>query len=391
MPRLEGDTAVSSGELQIVEVRDRRSRRRFVSAARALLGADPMWVEPLTLERMQHLDPQRNPYFAEAEAAFWIAMRGGRPVGRISAQVDQVSLRHHGDSTGHFGFFDVEDSAETTGALVDRAEAWLRERGMERVRGPFSLSINDESGILVRGFESPPSLMMGHARPWYAERLEEQGYTKGRDLIAYRFEVDRNALPKSARSLVERLEQDPSVTIREMRRKDYDAELRRILQVFNDAWSENWGFVPFTDAAIDRAAKDLKPVLRDELVCIAEVNGEPAAFGVALPNLNEAIADLHGSLFPFGWAKLLWRLKRGRIRSGRLPLMGVRRKYHGTFMGAALAWAVIARLHDAFARLGFREAELSWILEDNLAMRRMIEATGAEPYKTYRVYEKVLA
>lgn len=384
------NSADAGAALRVIPVQGRRAVRRFVQMPGAVLADDPAWVAPLVLERMQHLDPARNPYFTEAEAAFWIAQRGERPVGRISAQVDRTSLARYPD-IGHFGFFDVEDSSETTAALLGAAEAWLSDRGMKRVRGPFSLSINDESGVLVDGFDAPPSLMMGHARPWYGQRLEEQGYAKARDLIAYRFDLERHSLPKSAESLVARLAEDPSIEVRAIRMTDYGEELRRILEVFNDAWSENWGFVPFTDKAIDRAAKDLKPIIREELVCIAEVNGEPAAFGVGLPNLNEAIADLHGSLLPFGWARLLFRLKAGRIRSGRLPLMGVRRKYHGTFLGAALAWTVIDRLHRAFARLGFREAELSWILEDNLPMRRMIEATGAEAYKTYRVYEKALA
>lgn len=384
------NSADAGAALRVIPVQGRRAVRRFVQMPGAVLADDPAWVAPLVLERMQHLDPARNPYFTEAEAAFWIAQRGERPVGRISAQVDRTSLARYPD-IGHFGFFDVEDSSETTAALLGAAEAWLSDRGMKRVRGPFSLSINDESGVLVDGFDAPPSLMMGHARPWYGQRLEEQGYAKARDLIAYRFDLERHSLPKSAESLVARLAEDPSIEVRAIRMTDYGEELRRILEVFNDAWSENWGFVPFTDKVIDRAAKDLKPIIREELVCIAEVNGEPAAFGVGLPNLNEAIADLHGSLLPFGWARLLFRLKAGRIRSGRLPLMGVRRKYHGTFLGAALAWTVIDRLHRAFARLGFREAELSWILEDNLPMRRMIEATGAEAYKTYRVYEKALA
>lgn len=379
------------GGVELVRVSGRRGKRRFLQVPFRIFADDPVWVPPLTIERLQHLDPRRNPYFGRAEAAFWIASRDGRPTGRISAQVDRVSLEHNADATGHFGFFDVEDSAETASLLLGAAENWLRQRGMTRLRGPFSLSINDESGVLVEGFDTPQCLMMGHARPWYGARLEEQGYVKARDLVAYEFRLERDRLPKSARSLVARLEEDPSITIRGMRAADYDAELRAILGVFNDAWSGNWGFVPFTDAAIDRAAKDLKMILREELVCIVEVDGAPAAFGVGLPNLNEAIADLGGALLPFGWAKLLYRLKAGRIRSGRLPLMGVRRRYHGTFLGAALAWAVIDRLHGAFSRLGFQKAELSWILEDNVAMRRMIEATGAVPYKTYRVYEKALA
>jgi hypothetical protein len=275
-------------------------------------------------------------------------------------------------------------------ALFEAAEHWLLERGVRRVRGPFNFSINDECGLLVEGFDRPPVFLTGHARRWYADRVEALGYEKAQDTIAYRFDLRGEPLPAVARRLVERAHASPNITIRPLRMRSFHEELQTIIGVFNDAWSGNWGFIPFTQAEIDRVASDLKPLLRPEFGQIVEMDGEPVAFGILLPNLNEAIADLRGSLLPFGLTKLAWRLFTGRIRSCRLPLMGVRRRLHATPLGAALAFMVIDGIYRAAAARNFREAELSWILEDNLPMRRMIESAGGVPYKAWRIYEKTL-
>ncbi len=378
-------------QARVVPVRCKAEIDRFIAVPAAIYADDPNWIAPLWIERRAHLDRSANPFFRHAEAAFWIAERDGRPVGRISAQIDRMALQQYGAPIGHFGLLEAEDDPELFAALLDTAEDWLRARGMRRIRGPLSLSINDEVGLLVDGFDTPPALMMGHARPYYAARLSERGYDKAKDVLAYDFPLDRNPLPGPTRRLVTRLDENGRIVVRPLRMRAFADELRAVLAVFNDAWSGNWGFVPMTEAEIDKLARDMKPLLREDFVWIAEVDGEAAAFGVALPNLNEAIADLGGRLLPFGWAKLLWRLKAGRIRSARLPLMGVRRRWHGTPLGAALAFAVIERLHTAFARRGFRRAELSWILEDNVPMRRILEMLGAVPYKTYRLFEKDLA
>ncbi len=387
----DGKRTVRAAGLQIVPVEGKRQLDQFIRVPWRVYRDDPNWVPPLVLERREHLNQRTNPYFAHAEAQLWLALRDGRPVGRISAQVDRTSLERYDDATGHFGFLEAEDDGAVFNALLDTAEAWLRARGMDRVRGPFSFSINDESGLLVEGLERPPSLMMGHAKAYYAQHLEARGYVKAKDLIAYDYDMSRDPLPRSARSLVERLTQDPQVVIRKLNKSRFSAELDAMLAVFNNAWSDNWGFVPLSAAEIAKLAKDLKPLIVADFVAIAEVAGEAAAFAIALPNLNEAIADLNGALLPFGWAKLLYRLKFGKIRSARMPLMGVRKQYHGTVQGAALAYAVIGEVQAALQRRGYTGGELSWILEDNLAARRIIEGTGAVPYKTYRVYEKPLS
>lgn len=376
--------------VEAVPVNSRAGLDKFIKLPWSIYRDDPNWVAPLLIERRGHLNRKANPFFQIANVRLWLALRDGRPVGRISSQVNTASLQRHQDATGHFGMLEAEDDPAIFAALFRAAENWLKAASMKRIQGPFSLSINDESGLLVDGFDTPPSVMMGHAKPYYGERVEALGYVKAKDLIAYDFEMANQPISESGRAMVARLERDPAITIRELRKSRFAEELRIVLEIFNDAWSENWGFVPLSDAEIDHLGKEMKPLIRKELVCIVEVDGRPAAFGVSLPNLNEAIADLNGELLPFGWAKLLFRLKAGRIRSARLPLMGVRREFQGGPLGAALAFAVIDRLHRNHVKRGFRRAELSWILEDNVAMRKMIEARGATPYKTYRVYQKDL-
>ena len=376
--------------LSLRPVRTKRERRSFLSLPWRVFAEDEACVPQLLLERAMHLDPKQNPFFQHAEAELWIAYRGEEPVGRISAQVNRESLAYRQDGTGNFGFLDAVDDPAVFAALFSAAEAWLKDKGMTRLTGPFSLSINDESGLLVEGFEARPYFMMGHAKPYYGRHVEAAGYRKAVDLLAYVFGIEQDPIAPSARPLIQRLENDPSVAFRGLRKDRVVEDVRAILTIFNDAWSDNWGFVPFTEAEVLQLAKDLKLLIRPDYLCIAEVDGEPAAFAVVLPNLNEAIADLGGRLLPFGWAKLLYRLKIAGIKSARMPLMGVRKRYQGTPMGGALAFAVIDRLHKVSRERGFKELELSWVLEDNLSTRRIIEAGQAQVHKTYRVYEKDL-
>lgn len=376
---------------EIVPVRSKADLDRFIRVPWRIYGDDPQWVPPLVFERRQHLDPKANPFFRHAEVQLWLALRDGQPVGRISAQVDQAALAQHRDETGHFGFLEAEDDGETFAALLGTAEAWLKGRGLRRVRGPFSLSINDESGLLIQGFERPPALMMGHAPPYYGGHLEQRGYAKIRDLIAYDFDVvTAKSVPPAVRRLVDNLAKRPNVTIRPLRKAQFGQDLKAVLAVFNDAWSNNWGFIPFSEVEIAKIAKDMKPLIREDFVCIVEIDGDPAAFALALPDLNLAIADLDGALLPFGWAKLLYRLKAGKISRVRMPLMGVRKRHQSGTLGAALAYTVIEQVHKNVRQAGFLGAELSWVLEDNLPARKVIEAAGGVPYKTYRIYEKAL-
>lgn len=375
--------------LAIERVASRRQRDAFLAVPAAIYADDPNWVAPLLLERKRYLDTGRNPYFAHAEAAFWLVRRGDRPVGRISAQVNRAHLAQHHDRTGHFGFLEATDDAEVFALLLTTAQTWLRRRGMARILGPFSLSINDECGLLVEGFDRKPFLMMGHARPYYRSRIEALGYRKAKDLICYAFDPGA-PLPAAAETVLKRLGKEDRLTFRPLDMAHLERDVRAVVDIFNDAWSRHWGFVPFSERELAHLAASLRPLIRPAFTCIAEIEGRPVAFAISLPNLNEAIADLGGRLFPLGWAKLLWRLKVRGVKSARMPMMGVRRSYQASALGMALAVGVIEAVRREHARAGTTEAELSWILEDNQPVRRLIEMLGGRISKVYRTYCKEL-
>ncbi len=373
------------GQLTIIPVTP-RDIWKFVRVPWGIQDQVPNWVPPIQLERRIHLS-KANPYFKHARWQGWIAYRDGKAVGRISAQTDQLHLERYNDATGFFGMFDTEDNPDTCRSLLETAETWLREQGMRRVRGPFSLSINDETGLLVDGFDTPPMAMMGHAPPYYAQHIAACGYDKAVDVLAYIIEPDFQA-PTTMRHMLNHVARE--IHIRPMRRKELNQELEILRDIFNDAWSENWGFVPFTAEEFADLGKNLKLLVDDDFIQIAELGGRPVAFIAGLPNINEAIQDLNGRLLPFGWLKLLWRLKIRYPKTARVPLMGVRKEFHNGRMGLALAFLVIETLRKAFSRRGIENVEMSWILESNKGMRHIIEAIGGRAYKRYRVYEKAL-
>jgi hypothetical protein len=358
-------------ELTIQVVNSRARLKEFIELPQALYQHDPNWVKPLYLEQKERFS-KKNPFFQHARWQAWIARRGQRPVGRISAQIDELHLQRYQDRTGHFGCLE---------------ENWLKAEGMHRVTGPFNLSINEECGLLVDGFDTPPRIMMAHGCPFYGQQVEYRGYRKAKDLLAYHCPPDYETPKTMARLAAKAAGQ---VRIRHLNRRDLSNELKILRDIFNDAWSENWGFVPFTEAEFNEIGKIMTLLLDDDFVQIAEVDGEPAAMLIVLPNINEIIGDLNGSLFPFGWLKLLWRLKVRYPKSARIPLMGVVRKYQRSRLGPTLAFMVTDAAKQPVIRRGIREMEMSWILEDNAGMRSIIEALSGVAYKTYRLYEKNL-
>lgn len=384
--RAGGGPPAASGGLEVRPVERAADLGAFIRVPERINRHDPAWIPPLRLERRLHL-ASRNPYFRHAEWQAWIALRGGRPAGRISAQVDRLHRERHGADTGHFGFLDGEDDPGVFAALLAAAEAWLAARGTRRVTGPFNLSINHDCGLLVEGFDTSPAVMMPHNPPWYGERLEEQGYNAAVDLLAFWIRTDfrHPRVMEAARRRYGR-----RLTVRPLERRRLAAELAILRDLFNDAWEENWGFVPFTAEEFEDLGHTLKLLVPDDLIQIAELDGEPAAFIVAMPDLNHAIRDLDGRLMPAGWARLLWRLKVGGLRRGRVPLMGVRRRHQGGPLGAALALEVIAAVQQALWNRGITGVELSWILEGNTGMRTILESIGSTVYKRYRLYRKVL-
>ena len=377
----------SPAPLRITAVDGSVALRRFIDVPSRIFESDPAWIQPLAIERRIHLSTRSNPYFQHARWQAWMAWRGAEPVGRISAQIDALHLERYGDATGFFGMLDAEDREETFAALLGTAEQWLRDQGMRRMRGPFDLSINEEMGLLVDGFDTPPVFMMGHARPYYGSRIEQSGYRKAADTLAYTVAPDFDASPVMRRLVAASAHR---VRVRPLDRKRFDDEISLLRDLFNDAWAENWGFVPFTAAEFHDLGRNLRFLVDTELIQIAELDREAAAFIVAIPNINEAIRGLRGRLFPTGWAKLLWRLKVRHPGTARVPLMGVRRRFQRTRLGPALAFQVIDAVRLALHRRGVTAVELSWVLEDNAGMRSIIESIGGRAYKRYRVYEREL-
>ena len=377
---------MTNSQLRIKPAEGRAGRAEFIRVPWRLYRDDPAWVPPLLLDKKLQLSP-KNPYFQHARAAFWTAWRGPTPVGRISAQIDQLHLQRYDDDCGFFGMLEAENNPETFAALLQTAESWLRRQGMKRIRGPFNLSINQECGLLVEGFDTPPYIMMGHARPYYASRLAELGYHGEKDLLAYQVEPWFKT-PRAMTIAIRRM--GGRVTTRRLATTKIDEEMKLLGDIFNDAWSENWGFIPMTPAEIKQMGEELRYLVPRRGIIFAMVDGEPAGMIVGLPNLNEAIADLNGRLLPFGWARLLWRLKIGYPKSGRVALMGIRKKFqHGT-LGAALAFTLIDQARMHFVRMGVTEVEQSWILEDNEGMRKILEAIGSRISKRYRIYGRRL-
>ena len=371
---------------QIIEVTDRKTLTDFIRAPHAPQGSDPNWVPPLEVMRREDFSP-KHPFFLHAEWQPFVAYRDGRPVGRISAQIDRLYHEHHDPCTGFFGLIEGIDDADLFRALTEAAEYWLRDRGMTRILGPFNLGINQEVGLLVDGFDTPPYFLMGHAQPHYASHLEALGYRGCQDMLAYLAPPDFK-LPRVFARLLKSI--DDQAVIRPLDRSRKAEELEAVRDVFNDAWAANWSFVPFTKEEFEAVGNELMYVVPDDLALIAEHQGRAVGFIIMVPNINEAIADLGGRLLPFGWAKLFWRLKVRFPKTSRVPLMGVRREYHNQPLGTGLAIALIEACRtNAYAR-GVRMVETSWILEDNHGMRKIMEHIGGEISKRYRMFEKEL-
>ncbi len=374
------------GAVAVRPVTSYREMGIFIDIPWRMYADDPMWVPPLRLERRLHFS-RFNPFFKHGEWQAWIAYRNNQPVGRISAQIDQLHRQRYGADTGHFGLLEGIDDTEVFAALLHTAEEWLAVRHTRHISGPFNLSINQECGILVEGFDTPPMVMMPHSRAWYGRLIEEQGYQPLKDLLAYWAEVDYK-MPRLMSALIEKFSKQ--VRLRTLRRDKFGEEMEILRDIFNDAWSENWGFVPFTKAEFAELGSSLRLLVPDEFIQIAEVDGHPAAFMVGLPNLNEIFADLNGSLFPFGWIRMIKYLKSRRVHTGRIPLMGVRKQFQNSPIGMALAIMVIDAPRQAGLSRGIQAVELSWILEDNKAMRAILDYLGCRQYKRYRIFGKTL-
>ncbi len=379
-------------DVRIDRVSDKAGRRAFVSLPYDAYRDTPNWRPPLRFERLAQLNESSNPGLAALDHALFIARRGDRVVGRIAALVNPAHLERHDPEGGHFGFLDtLEPDTGLVKALIETAAVWLRSRGMKRMSGPFNFSVNEECGLLVDGFDTPPMLMMGHGRPDYATSLETIGFRKAMDLQAYICRMgetyERHA---STARMLAMAERDPRISFRPINMSNFAGEVALVLDIFNDAWSDNWGFIPFGDDQIHHMASELRPLIREDGCWIASIDGEPMAFTLIIPNLNEAIDGLDGRLLPFGWLQLVNRLKMKGTRTARLPLAGARKAHHKTRRGlvafAAACDAAVAAQH----RRGMRELELSWVLETNTDLIALTNLHNCEHYKTYRIYQRDL-
>lgn len=374
-------------QVDIRVVSGKKALNTFIRVPWSIYKDDPCWVPPLLFERKEALSPA-HPFFNHATWRAWVAYRDGKPVGRISAQIDDLHQQQYGNKVGFFGMIEAPDDDQVFSALFQAAESWLREQGMEQVIGPFNLGINQEVGLLVEGFDAPPYIMMGHAKPYYGASIERYGYQPTQDLLAYELDSNSLTIPRVMQALIDRSAK--RVNVRPLRRREKEQELEILRDIFNDAWRNNWNFVPFTREEFKAIGKELLILLPADFIQIAEMDGEPAAFVVLLTNINEAIADLDGRLLPFGWARLIWRLKVHPPKTARVALMGVRQQYQNTRFGPALAYMVIKAAMDSGTARGLERVEMSWVLEHNHATRNIIESVGGDISKRYRMYEKHL-
>jgi hypothetical protein len=361
--------------------------RPFLDVVDHIYRDDPAFVRPLDLELKDRLS-RKNPFFAHATGTCFAAFRDGKPIGRVTAQIDRAHIDRHQDGAGFFGFLDTVDDADVSKALLDRAGNWLVDRGMQRMRGPISLNINEELGCLVEGFDTPPMVLMPHHRSYQGGLIEKAGLTKLKDFYAWRYSV--GDVPKRAVKAHEEIAGLPEVTTRTVNMKDLESEVRIVMDIFNDAWMDNWGFVPLTEGELRKLAADLKLFLVPELTRVVSIDGEPAAFAIVLPNINEAMRDLGGKLFPLGLPKLLWRLKVEKPKTARLALLGIRRKYRHVRKYAGLSTYLYVEMNKAGQRRGVQWGELSWTVEDNGPVNVGIKFMGGKIYKKYRVYERML-
>jgi GNAT superfamily N-acetyltransferase len=368
--------------LEVVPVRSGRDLERFIAFPYTLHRRDPLWVPPLRMDVRTILSPKKNPFFQHAQAEYFIARDGGRMVGRIAAIHNEAHNQLHHDRVGFFGFFECIDDLAPATALFDAAAHWLRERGFDTMRGPMNPSINDECGLLVEGFDTPPAVLMPHNPAYYVPLHERYGFRKAKDLIAFwgGGEAPPERFERANRVIAERL----GVTLRSLDMKRFRQEVDLVKALFNEAWEQNWGYVPMTDAELEHLAKQLKPIIVPELIVFAEIQGRVVGFAVAIPDFNVALKhNPSGRLFP-GLLKILWYSR--KIDRARIPLLGTVREYRGKGIDAMLYHWIWTK---SVAR-GMAQGEAGWILEDNAPMINGLIRLGFHPYKTYRVYDKAL-
>ncbi len=366
----------------------RRELSTFIKLPWRLYRNEPNWVAPLLMDLKKRLDRSKNPFFKHAQAQYFLAFRDGRPVGRISAHVDQNFNSFQGNDWGLFGWFECEEDPEAARALIGAAEAWLRERGRDRIVGPMDFTTNDEIGVLIAGHEHPPIILCPWHHPYYQHLFEQDvGMEKAMDLYMWSLHVTgRDKVHPAIWEMADKLESEHGIVCRNFKKREMQAEVTRFLQVYNAAWERNWGFVPLNEEEVRHMAKDLKPVLDENWAMVAEKKdtGEVVGAALTLPDFNQVLAKLNGRLLPFGWITAL--REKANIDAVRVFALGVKPAYQHTGVGARFF-----QMHfDAAERTPQKGGEMGWILEVNKPMNRAMEGMGGEIKRRYRVYERTL-
>jgi hypothetical protein len=377
------------GSVTIRPVRNRRELKRFVKVPFRLHREHPQWVPPLVFERMQFLNRGKNPYFEHAEAEYFIAERDGEPVGRITAQVDERWDEYQGGSDAMFGFFETADDPEVARALLDAATEWARGKGRFRILGPMDFTTNDEIGVLIEGYELEPFILENWHPPHYRELLEGAGFGKAMDLLMWELRLgslkEGERFAPSIHAAAKKALEEEGIVIRNMRKREMANEVRRFSEVYNEAWGDNWGFVPLTEAEVEFHAKVLKQVLDEDWAYLAEKDGDPVGAALTLPDINQVMAKLNGRLLPFGWLRFL--LGRRKIDRLRVFALGVKHDYRHSGVAAGL---YLKHLETSYEPGAITWGEMGWILETNEPMNRAMEGMGGRVVKRYRVYERSL-
>jgi len=380
---------VTNDKIEIREVSGKAGRGAFVDLGRKFAARQPTAVTQIAAEQLELIDPAKNPFFGHATVALLIAWRNGEPVGRITAHVDTLALemsaeQGFGPGTGLFGYFDAEDEGVAM-ALLAAAEERLRSQGMKRVLGPISLSIWEEPGLLVKGQDHAPTIMMGHHPTQYRGWIENAGYETAKRLLTYELDISK-PFPPLIERIVKSGEKNGRIVVRPIDKSRWEDEIRTVLEILNDAWSDNWGFVPFTPDEIAYAGKKMKPIIHPELNMIAELDGEAVAFMMTLPDINGVLTRIDGKLFPFGWARLLAWLRKPMRADMRVPLMGVKRKLQNSRIASQLAFMLIDRIKQkANGHFRSTRGEIGWILEDNQGMGGIAKGIGRPGKRGYGV------
>ena len=374
---------MNSSGVTIVSTKD--EKKRFVEFVYSFYKDVENWVPPLRMDQKKLVDTDKNPFFENAEIELFMAEKDGKDVGRIAAIVDHRYNETHDSKTGHFGFFECIDDQHTANLLFRVASDWLRDKGMTEVMGPASPSMMDTVGILTEGFDKKPYIMMPYNFPYYDRLIKDAGFEKAMDMYAYMVNTETVSLDRMERAMDIVRRRLPDLEIRPINLKDMKNEIKMVRRIYNQAWKDNWGFIPLSEAEFEAAGKDLKMIIDTDYAHVAEIKGEPVAFSIGLPNINEILDGMNGKLFPFGFLKLL--MKKNKTKGLRTALMGVDPQWQGKGIDALLHQRSIKHgMEDEYKQ----ESELSWILESNTEMIRVAERIGGERDKTYRMYSKQL-